>query len=521
MEASPPPSDEEISPPKNINNPLELNLGAAGALLLGENELRLSQDSGTAPGTARIVEETQDPGCCGLGRKGHGQLPNTILYYDILWAELRDFVLTISYAQRIRKTATLHTLVISIPAASVSEASEFIERLIDRAYNSSSFKSQPRKRIKVLINPHGGRGRAAKIYSKHIEPFFKAAACQIEVEHTTHHKHGEEIAQRLNIEDFDVVACCSGDGLPHEVFNGLAKQKYPRRALRKLAVCQLPCGSGNGMSWNLNGTDDPALAALTVVKGVRMPMDLVSVTQGNTRTLSFLSQAVGIIAECDLGTEDLRWMGDTRFTIGYVKRLMTKTIWPVDVAIGTAISETNEIKRAYHHVHSEISKRPDTIPDVSLTLLSEDDSANDLPTLRFGSINDALPDTWLMKPYPNLGNFYAGNMAYMTANSNVFPTSLPADGLMDLICVNGDISRRRAMQLADATGSGALIDSADVKYQKIVGYRIVPRQKDGYISIDGERIPFGGFQAEVHHGLGTVLGKVGGIYMAKGPSSVE
>ena len=47
-----------------------------------------------------------------------------------------------------------------------------------------------------------------------------------------------------------------------------------------------------------------------------MKVDLFSVIQGGKRTISFMSQAVGLIAEVDLGTEHLRWMGDARFTCG-------------------------------------------------------------------------------------------------------------------------------------------------------------------------------------------------------------
>ncbi len=41
-----------------------------------------------------------------------------------------------------------------------------------------------------------------------------------------------------------------------------------------------------------------------------MPTDLFSVTQKNTRYLSFMSQAIGLMSELDLGTEHLRFMGD-------------------------------------------------------------------------------------------------------------------------------------------------------------------------------------------------------------------
>lgn len=89
---------------------------------------------------------------------------------------------------------------------------------------------------------------------------------------------------------------------------------------------------------------------------------------------------------------------------------------------------------------------------------------------------------------------------------------------MDLVCINGDISRLSAIKMMLSVGSNKLFDDPQVRYRKILGYRIIPKdQDDGYISIDGERVPFAPFQAEVHKGLGTVLSKSGHMYEAPGP----
>ena len=42
-----------------------------------------------------------------------------------------------------------------------------------------------------------------------------------------------------------------------------------------------------------------------------MPVDIFSMTQGDKRVLSFVSQAMGLMAELDVDTEHLRFMGDT------------------------------------------------------------------------------------------------------------------------------------------------------------------------------------------------------------------
>jgi sphingosine kinase len=64
---------------------------------------------------------------------------------------------------------------------------------------------------------------------------------------------------------------------------------------------------------------DVAAATLNAIKGRPMAIDLLSILQNDKRTFSFLSQAVGLMADVDLGTEHLRWLGSTRFMYGYLR----------------------------------------------------------------------------------------------------------------------------------------------------------------------------------------------------------
>jgi sphingosine kinase len=313
----------------------------------------------------------------------------------------------------------------------------------------------------------------------------------------------------MDIEAYDVVACCSGDGIPHEVWNGLAKRRDAARALQKMAVVQLPCGSGNAMSLNFNGTVSTSLAALAVVKGLRTPLDLASITQGDRRTLSFLSQSVGIVAETDLATEHLRWMGSARFTWGFLVRLFSKTVYPADIAVKVEYDNKPAVREAYQAEKSKPPRRIDDRP------LPPQDAG--LPALQHGTINDPLPPSWELKPHDKLGNFYAGNIAYMSPDANFFPASLPSDGCLDLVRIRGDIARLTAVKTLLAVENHTFFDMSHVDYQKVSAYRIIPKnQASGYISIDGERVPFEGFQVEVHRGLGTVLSKSGHLCEAEG-----
>ena len=110
-------------------------------------------------------------------------------------------------------------------------------------------------------------------------------------------------------------------------------------------------------------------------------------------------------------------------------------------------------------------------------------------------------------------------MAYMAPDASFFAAALMSDGLMDLITIDGDISPTKSLGMLLTVEDNRLFDNPLVRYRKISGFRLTPRnQKDGYISIDGERIPFSPFQAEIHKGLGRVIAKraISG-YEAPGP----
>jgi sphingosine kinase len=400
----------------------------------------------------------------------------------------------------------------SVDKSSLPHARAWVTRLLDRAYGNA----QQRKRIKVLINPFSGPGNAEKFYAREAAPILAAAQCHISVEKTTHKGHAVEIGRDLDVDAWDTVACVSGDGLPHEVFNGLGQQKHSRAALAKVAVVQLPGGSGNAMCTNLFGTNSPSLAALAIVKGVRTPMDLVSVTQGPRRMLSFLSQSLGIIAECDLATDHMRWMGNARFTAGFFMRVMDKTLYPCDVAVALETDTKEAIRENFRRQiaarPSEDESRPDGLATAQIAEHEEG-----LPPLQYGTVEDPLPEGWTMVPNDRMGMFYAGNMAWMASDMNFFSAALPNDGCMDLVEIDGDVPVITSLRSMIAAGEGRLMDMPHIRYRKIRAYRIIPRQQgEGYISIDGERVPFEPFQAEVHKGLGTVLSKSGYLYEGSG-----
>lgn len=427
----------------------------------------------------------------------------SIPFYHVLWAEASGDTLSVDYAVVAKDKVTPKKLGYSLGDVPTAVVEAWIEELLNRAYG----QSQRAKRAKVLVNPHAGPGGADKIWEHEVKPIFDAARFSLDIVRTKFSGEAIEICERLDMDAYDVVIPCSGDGLPYEVFNGLGKRPDARRALRQLAVAHIPCGSGNAMSCNLNGSHKAGPAALAIVKGVKTPMDLMSLTQGDRRTLSFLSQSFGIVAECDLGTENMRWMGAARFNVGVVQRIFSKRTWPAEIAVKTVMADKTDIR-----AHYKQEKREDS----ATRREAEADSGEGLPPLKYGTINDKVPSDWETTTHDKLGNLYCGNMGYMAPDANFFPAALPNDGLMDLVVNDGDISALKYLDLMTSVETGQFYGNPLISYRKIAAYRLTPKQSAGYISIDGERIPFEPFQVEIHQGLATVLSK-SGRYEAPGP----
>ncbi|RAL08232.1 putative sphingosine kinase [Aspergillus homomorphus CBS 101889] len=422
-----------------------------------------------------------------------GTLSNSLIdLYAILNAYISTDGLTITYVDgNCGSDANIDAVQYAVRDEKEREqAAAWAKHLLKCAHG----QAQLYKRLKVIINPFCSG--AVKKFRTCAAPIFAAAHCQVDVEETRYKGHAIEIAEKIDLAAYDAIVCCSGDGLPHEVFNGLAKRADALKALTTMAVAMVPCGSGNAMAWNLFGTDNVSLAALAIVKGVKMPLDLLSITQGERHTVSFLSQSLGVLADSDLKTEHLRWMGDHRFIYGVLTTIAQRTAYPCELAFKTVMGDKPQI-RDYHQ------RRKDQPLSVSSEPRTE---LGGLP-LKYGTVQDDLPEDWEVVSGEGLSSFYASNMAIVAKDTNFFPAALPNDGLLDVMTVDDTIGFVGALEATIKLPQGKCFELGDVQMRKVTAYRLTPKEKEGCISVDGEWYPFEAFQVEVHQGLGRVLSR--------------
>lgn len=336
---------------------------------------------------------------------------------------MRGNALVVEYAAPRKSSLKLQHWTFTIPNPEVEgdgpSPELFVSALISAAYGDA----KSRKRAYVLINPNSGPGGALNKWNKFVKPLFEAARMELDVVTLTRGGEATELSEKANIEKYDTIMALSGDGTPFEIFNGLGRRPDAAKALAKIAVSHIPCGSGNAFSLNCNGSNDTGISALSVIKGVVMPLDLVSITQGEKRTLSFLSQSLGIIAESDLATENLRWMGSKRFEVGLVTRVLKKKCYPFDLSVKLEIDGKEMIKQHY--------KKYAVDPSLLSVDAEAEAGAEGLPELKYGTVRDEIPADWETASYDNIGTFYVGNVRIQStlAVENVIWLTHYLDGL--------------------------------------------------------------------------------------------
>ncbi|XP_075965481.1 sphingosine kinase 2 [Anarhichas minor] len=204
---------------------------------------------------------------------------------------------------------------------------------------SRSLLPRPR-RLMLLVNPFSGRGQAMQWCQTHILPMIREANISYNLIQTERQNHARELIREISLSEWDGIIIVSGDGLLHEVINGLMERPDWEQAI-KTPVGILPCGSGNALAGSINhhaGYDmclrEPLLlnCCFLLCRGGVRPMDVVSVTTSpppsiNSRAasprrlFSFLSVAWGFVSDVDIESERYRGLGSARFTLGTLVRI--------------------------------------------------------------------------------------------------------------------------------------------------------------------------------------------------------
>ncbi|KAF9120746.1 hypothetical protein BGW39_011125 [Mortierella sp. 14UC] len=205
------------------------------------------------------------------------------------------------------------------------ERTEEANKFIQAARDIGAFPKT--RQILLLVNPNGGVGKAKRISDIVVKPMFQHSGLVVKEQYTGYGKHAVEIANKLDLDKVDSLVVVSGDGVLHEVINGLLSRHDWDRA-RKTSIGIIPAGSGNAIGASI-GSISPIVATLAVIRGETSKLDIFSLSQLNRpRIYSMLSFSWGMMADSDIESDKYRWLGPLRFEVAGLIRMVRLRRYP-------------------------------------------------------------------------------------------------------------------------------------------------------------------------------------------------
>ena len=161
----------------------------------------------------------------------------------------------------------------------------------------------------ITVNPHGGKKLGPRLLNR-VKPLFEAKDIELFVVETTFAGHAKELANQLNITEYDGFIGIGGDGTLHEIINGMLS----RHDGRKIPIGIIPGGSGNSYMHDLQLTD-PLKAAKAIINGKTRALDTAKVEVNHIIKYSNNMIGWGLVTDVGNQAEHFRWLGTNRYTI--------------------------------------------------------------------------------------------------------------------------------------------------------------------------------------------------------------
>lgn len=143
------------------------------------------------------------------------------------------------------------------------------------------------KKILFIANPFGGTNKAMATFENIVIPMMKLASQAYDIILTKAVGHATEMGQQLDLQKYKSCATISGDGVFHELLNGLLTRPDWKVA-SQLPIGCIGAGSSNAINKNFDLPSHSA-ATLAVLKGKTRKMDVMAIMQNETVMFSHLA----------------------------------------------------------------------------------------------------------------------------------------------------------------------------------------------------------------------------------------
>ncbi|XP_014257462.1 sphingosine kinase 2 [Cimex lectularius] len=411
----------------------------------------------------------------------------------------------------------------------------FLHALSSSSHPSSYFKPLDSKiienKILVIINPKSGIGRGRELFQNKVVPLLTEADLNYDIHVTTCRDDARNFVRTQNLWQYmGGVVCIGGDGILHEVINGIMERPDWEILFSELKLGPIPSGSGNGLaksiaySHNEPFDQNPVLVStLNVVRGFSMPLDLVRVELKSQVMYSFLSIGWGLLSDVDIESERIRQFGQQRFAVWTAAKLIclrtfkaTVSYLPVvnnpatitnlddDVDAKSILSEEGR-RDSFYSIGSHKSTFLSALGS-SYSSLTEETVRTFGPPSTIPPLCQPVPSNWVTLT----GNFvlvHASYPSHLMTDCLFAPNAKLNDGCIWLCIVKGNISKAHLVQFLLGMSNGTHVNSSDVVFVPVSAFRLEPESNASMLTVDGEKVESGPIQAEVLPSLANVFSR--------------
>jgi hypothetical protein len=182
------------------------------------------------------------------------------------------------------------------------------------------------RRLLVVINPVSGRKTAPNVFDTIVAPMLEEASVSYDVFITSFARHAEERmhpqptdSELPDLSEYSGIVCIGGDGVVHEIMQGIHSRPDKKEILKNLKLGMIGAGTSNGFSATLAYASNEKFSSLDstfmIAKGKTAWIDLSRYETTNKSYLSFLTFSWAYIADIDIESEAIRFMGFLRFDL--------------------------------------------------------------------------------------------------------------------------------------------------------------------------------------------------------------
>ncbi|XP_047310892.1 sphingoid long-chain bases kinase 1-like [Impatiens glandulifera] len=224
-------------------------------------------------------------------------------------------------------------------------------------------------KLLVILNPRSGNGHSSKVFHDTVEPIFKLAGFQLRVVKTESAGHAKNLVATIDFNTCpDGIICIGGDGIVNEVLNGLLIRKDQKEAL-SIPMGIIPAGSDNSLVWTVLGENDPASAAVAIVKGGLVATDVLVVEWVQSGLIQFgmTVSYFGFVSDAlELSEKYQKHLGPLRYIVAGIQKFLCLPKYNFEVEYLPIKTDQHENVSADHRELENLRTIPRTSTETTM-----------------------------------------------------------------------------------------------------------------------------------------------------------